>query len=87
MKKSKGGCLVLNRSICAVNSVEFGSAPTTSYLTPCLSSTGSSTSRALCPPSVFSKRTATFLNPAAAIQSPYLVAISAWLGATRKTSG
>src|SRR6185437_15756367 len=77
----------VHRSICAVNSVEFGSAPTASYLTPCLSSTGSSTSRALCPPSVFSKRKATFLKPAAAIQSPYFVAIRAWLGATRKTSG
>src|SRR3989442_1434727 len=84
MKKSKSGWWLLNRSICAVNSVEFGSAPTTSYLMPCLSSTGSRTSRPLCPPSVFSNMTATFLNPAAAIQSPYLVAIRAWF---EKTDG
>src|SRR5207244_1785109 len=70
MKKSKGGWWLLNRSICAVNSVALGSAPTTSYLMPCLSSTGSRTSRPLWPPSVFSNMTATFLNPAAAIQPP-----------------
>src|SRR6516225_12464199 len=54
IRKSYGGEWFLNRSIWAVNSVMLGSAPTTSYFTPCLSRTGNSTSRALWPPSVFS---------------------------------